>query len=179
MLGRRRRRQAAEQHQPQPEVFQVRERLVDIGDDYWIETTAGRRAFKVDGKALRVRDTFVIRAPDGTEVARMQERMLRVRDTFVIERPGRPDATIKKALISPLRDRWVIEADDVGELKVQGNIVDHEYTIEDEHGHMVAQTSKRWFRVRDTYGVQVEPSADPVLILAATVAIDQMAHERD
>ncbi|HSK90608.1 MAG TPA: LURP-one-related family protein [Euzebyales bacterium] len=174
MFRRRRHREQAEQA---PEVYQIRERLVDIGDDYWIETAQGRRAFKVDGKVLRLRDTFAIQTPDGTEVARLQERMARVRDTFKIERPGKPDATVKKALISPFRDRWVLEADDVGELKVQGNIVDHEYTFETEDGRKVAETSKRWFRVRDTYGVQIDPMLDAALILAATVAIDQMSHD--
>jgi uncharacterized protein YxjI len=171
-----RRRRGVEQAEQAPEIYQMRQRLVDIGDDYWIETDQGRRAYKVDGKVLRVRDTFAIRTPDGTEVARLQERMLRIRDTFQIERPGKPDATVRKALISPLRDRWVVEADDVGEMKVQGNIVDHEYTFETEDGRKIAETSKRWFRVRDTYGVQIDPSADAALILAATVAIDQMSH---
>lgn len=174
MFRRRRDRRAAEQ---EPEVYQVRERLVDIGDDYWIETNHGRPAFKVDGKVLRLRDTFAIRAPDGTELVRMQERPMRLRDTLKIERPGRPDAMVKKALISPLRDRWLVEADDIGELKVHGNVVDHEYRFESEDGRTVAETSKRWFRVRDTYGVQIDPSADAPLILAATVAIDQMSHD--
>jgi len=172
-----RRRRGSGHVEQEPEVYQLRERLVDIGDDYWIETDQGRRAFKVDGKVLRVRDTFAIRTSDGTEVARLQERMLRIRDTYRIERPGKPDATVKKALISPFRDRWVVEADDVGEIKVQGNIVDHEYTFETDDGSKVAETSKRWFRVRDTYGVQIDASADVALILAATVAIDQMSHD--
>jgi uncharacterized protein YxjI len=160
-----------------PEVYQMREKLVSIGDDYWIETNRGRRAFKVDGKALRIRDTFVIRDVDGAEVAKIQARLLRVRDTMKIERSGKPDATIKKAMIAPLRDRWILEADDVSELKIQGNVVDHEYTFERD-GQQVAETSKRWLRLRDTYGVQIQPGQDVVLILAATVAIDHMAGAR-
>jgi uncharacterized protein YxjI len=31
--------------------------------------------------------------------------------------------------------------------------------------------------LRDTYGVQIDPSADGSLILAATVAIDQVSHD--
>jgi uncharacterized protein YxjI len=36
--------------------------------------------------------------------------------------------------------------------------------------------SKRWFRARDTYGVEVAPGQDDVLILAITAVIDTMAH---
>ena len=36
--------------------------------------------------------------------------------------------------------------------------------------------SKRWFRVRDTYGVEVAPGENTVLILAVTAVIDTMAY---
>lgn len=159
------------------QTYRVRERIFDIGDDYWIETADGNRAYKVDGKVLRIRDTFVIEDLDGNEVAHMQARAVSIRDAFTIERPGRPDATVKQALISPFRDRWTIEAGDIGELKVSGNIIDREYTFEDDDGNTVAETSKRWFRIRDTYGVRISRHVDAPLILAATVAIDQMAHD--
>ena len=149
-------------------------KLVSIGNDYWIETSAGRRAFKVDGKALRVRDTFTIKDTEGQVVAQMQERVARVRDTMKIDRPGRPSATIKKAMITPLRDRFVLEADDVGQIAIQGNLVDHEYTFKRDSATL-AEVSKRWVRVRDTYGVSIEPGADVALILAATAAIDSLA----
>lgn len=45
--------------------YQMRERLLAIGDDFWIEDESGCRAYKVDGKAARVRDTFVLRDADG------------------------------------------------------------------------------------------------------------------
>jgi uncharacterized protein YxjI len=168
-----------DQDTDEPEIYQLRERIFDIGDDYWIETDRGRRAYKVDGKVLRIRDTFVIEDPSGDEVAHMQARAISIRDAFRIERPGKPDATVKKALISPFRDRWTLKADDVGEIRVTGDIIDREYTFEDDDGRTIAETSKRWFRVRDTYGVQIASDADAVLILAACVAIDQMAHDDD
>jgi uncharacterized protein YxjI len=38
----------------------------------------------------------------------------------------------------------------------------------------LAEVSKRWFRVRDTYGIEVAPVQDDALIIAITVCIDQM-----
>ncbi len=151
----------------------MREKLVDFGDDYWIETTGGRRAYKVDGKMLRIRDTFKIKDANGQVVAEMQERVARVRDTMKIDRPGMPSATIKKAMITPLRDRFVLEAGDVGEIAIQGNFVQHEYTFE-LNGQQIAEVSKRWLRIRDTYGVEIQPGVNVPLILAATAAIDGM-----
>ena len=37
-----------------------------------------------------------------------------------------------------------------------------------------AEVSKKWFRVADTYGVDIAPGADDILILACTVVIDMM-----
>jgi uncharacterized protein YxjI len=74
-----------------------------------------------------------------------------------------------------LRERWVVKFEDGPDLHVQGNIVDHEYTIERD-GDNVAEISKRWFRVRDTYGVEVAPGENDILILAAVGVIDEMAH---
>jgi uncharacterized protein YxjI len=170
-MGLRRRRRQVEE--PGRRRYVMRERLLDIGDDYWIESDDGERAFKVNGKALRLRDTFVIENAQGQELAKIQERKIRVRDAMTIHLVDRK-AVVKKALIG-LRDRYHVEVDDGSDLKVQGNFVDHEYEIEAD-GDKVAEVSKRWLRARDTYGVEVDPGTDPVLVLAVTVAVDAMSH---
>ena len=154
--------------------YQMREKLMSIGDDYWIEDESGRRAYKVDGKAVRVRDTFVLRDAAGQDVAKIQERKVRVRDTMEIEHAG-GNATVHKAMVG-LRDRFKIDVDGGGDMSAHGNLVDHEYEIERD-GDTVATVSKRWFRVRDTYGVEVADGADEALILAITVCIDSMTHD--
>ena len=156
--------------------YQMRQRLVSIGDDYNIDNDRGEHAFKVDGKALRVRKTLIFEDPQGHELCKIQERMLRVKDTMEIEGPnGENLATVKKALITPIRDRWTVKLGNGPDLDVQGNILDHEYTIE-EGRRKIAEVSKKWFRVADTYGVEIEPGQNDVVILAATVAVDMMAH---
>ena len=154
--------------------YQMREKVFAIGDDFWVETEGGERAFKVDGKALRVRSTFVLERASGEELFKIQEKAVRVRDTMEIERDGDTVATIKKALVSPLRDRFAIDLEDGGDLSAKGNIVDHEYEIERD-GNTIAQISKRWFRVRDTYGIEVAPGENDALIIAIAVCIDEMA----
>jgi uncharacterized protein YxjI len=151
--------------------YQMREKLIAIGDDYWIEDESGRRAYKVNGKAMRVRNTFVLEDAAGNEVAKIQERKLRVRDTVEIERAG-GNATVHKALVG-IRDRFKIDVDGGPGLSAQGNLVDHEYEIEGDSG-LVATVSKRWFRIRDSYGVEIQPEQDEALILAITVCIDDL-----
>jgi uncharacterized protein YxjI len=153
--------------------YQMREKMFAIGDDFWVETGSGERAFKVNGKALRIRDTLVLESPAGEELYTIQEKKLHIRDTMEVERGGKTVATIKKALVTPLRDRYSIEVEGDKDLEAKGNIVDHEFKIERD-GEKVAEVSKRWFRVRDTYGIEVAPGQDDALIVALTVCIDQM-----
>jgi uncharacterized protein YxjI len=156
--------------------YRMRQRLMSIGDDFWIETDSGQRAYKVDGKALRLRKTLIFEDADGQELAKIQQRVARIKDSMEIEdADGHRVAMVKKALISPLRDRWVVKIGDGPDLDVQGNVLDHEYTFTDGRTP-VATVSKKWFRVADTYGVEIAPGQDPVVVLAVTVAVDMMAH---
>jgi uncharacterized protein YxjI len=154
--------------------YRMREKLFAIGDDFWVDTDDDRHAFKVNGKALRIRKTFILENPSGDELVKIQEKKLSIRDKMELERDGERLATIKKALITPLRDRFAIELDDGGELSAKGNIVDHEYKIERD-GDTIAEISKRWFRIRDTYGIEIAPGEDDALILAAAICIDEMS----
>src|SRR6516164_5287322 len=174
MFGRERRQERREERDATR--YQMRQRMISIGDDYTIENDRGERVYRLDGKALRVRKTIKFEDMDGRELYKIQERMLRVRDSMEIEGPdGRRAALVQKAMIDPLRERWEVKIEDGPDWKIQGNIVDHEYTIERD-GHKVAEVSKRWFRLRDSYGVEVLPGQDDVLILASTAVIDTMAH---
>ncbi len=153
--------------------YRMVEKLVSIGDDFYIQNDQGQRAFKVDGKMLRVRDTLIFRDMQGNEVCKIQQRLARIRDSMEIEgTDGRRMAMVHKAMITPLRDRFAVKVDDGPDLEVQGNILAHEYRIGN-----VATVSKKWFRVRDSYGVEVAPGQNDILILAATVCIDQMSHD--
>jgi uncharacterized protein YxjI len=150
----------------------MREKLLSVGDDYWIENDRGERAYKVNGKALRVRRTFVLEDASGDEVAMIRERKLSIRDAVAIERQGDAAATVRKALVG-IRDRFTIDVEHGTDMKAHGNVVDHEYEIERD-GDTVATISKKWFRVRESYGVDVAAGEDAALILAITVAIDSL-----
>ena len=160
--------------QPPPQRYQMREKLMSIGDDFWIENESGDKVYKVDGKAFRIRDTFVLKDGSGNGVATIKEKVLHIRDSMRIE-CGTIEATVHKALIG-IRDRYKIDVEDGQDLTAHGNFVDHEYEIERD-GDTVATISKMWFRVRDTYGVQIAEGENQAFLLAVTVCVDQMARD--
>ncbi len=153
-----------------PRRFRMRERFFDLGEDFTVEDEAGRPAFRVDGKVLALRKTFVLEDLEGRPLATIREPLVSLRDTVVIDRPGRPAATVKRALFSLLRPRFHVELEE-GDLEVVGDIIGHEFTIRGDRGD-VARISRSWFRVRDTYGVEVAPGEDAALMIAIAVALE-------
>jgi uncharacterized protein YxjI len=125
---------------------------------------------------VRVRDTLNFEDAHGNVLCKIQERKLRVKDSMEVEDThGNQVAMVKKKLITPVRDKFTVKTKNGPDLEVKGNILDHQYTI-GEGRDKVAEVSKKWFRVRDSYGVEIDPGQDDIVILAVTVCIDQMAH---
>jgi uncharacterized protein YxjI len=156
----------------------LREDLISIGDDFWIENENGQRVFRVDGKVLRISKTFVFLDMAGNTLCRIKERLLTIKDTMEIEdADGKEMAVVRKALISPLRDRWGVNVRNGPDLDIRGNILDHEYSIT-QGRHKIAEVSRKWFRLTDTYGVEIEEEQNDILILAIAVAMDVMTHDR-
>jgi uncharacterized protein YxjI len=159
--------------------YKIRQKMFSIGDDFWIEDQEGRKVFKVDGKALRLRKTLIFEDMNGDKLCQIQERLLPIKETMEIEGPdGEQMAVVKKALITPLRDKWDVKVKNGPDLDVQGDILDHEYSIK-QGWNKIAEVSKKWFRLTDTYGVEIDSGQNDILILAVAVAIDMMAHDEN
>lgn len=158
--------------------YKIRQNLISIGDDFWIENAEGERIFKVDGKVLRIRKTLVFEDAKGKKLAQIQEKLLAIKDTMVIEdAQGKDLAVVKKALFTPLRDKWTVDVKGGEDLVVQGNILDFEYNITAD-GKKVAEISKKILRLTDTYVVDIAEGQNDILILAVAIAVDMMAHDQ-
>ncbi|MDX3581144.1 LURP-one-related family protein [Streptomyces europaeiscabiei] len=160
--------------------FLVRDRLLGIGDDYWIEDEHGRKAFLVDGKAMRLRDTFELKDTQGHVLIDIRRKMFALRDTMAIERESETLATVRRKRLSLLRNHYRVTMADGTELDVSGKILNREFVIEYD-GELLAHISRRWLRVRETYGLDVvRDDADPALLIAVTVCVINLAEkERD
>lgn len=155
----------------------VRERIFGIGDDYWIEDADGRKVFLVDGKAMRVRDTFELKDAQGRVVVEIRQKLISLRDTMLIERDGEQLAKVKRKRLSLLRNHYRVTLADGTELDVSGKILDREFAV-DYEGELLAQISRRWLTVRDTYGIDiVREDADPSLLIAVAVCVIVLAEK--
>jgi len=107
--------------------YQMRQKILSIGDDYWIENAEGHRVYRVNGKALRLRHTLDLEDAEGAKLCRVQTRVMHIRDTMDIEGPGGERlARVHKALITPLRERWKVDVEAGSDMQIHGNVVDHD-----------------------------------------------------
>lgn len=155
--------------------YVVREKMVAIGDDYWIEDEDGRRAFYVDGKVLRVRETLELQDPSGAVVAVIRKKLVSVRDAMTIERDGAVLVTVRKKRLALLHEAYRAELATGEELEIRGDLIGKEFDIE-YAGERLARVSRTWFSLRDAYAVDVErPDADAGLLLAVAICTDRLS----
>ena len=154
--------------------YLVRDKIFAIGDDYWIETEDGRQAFLADGKALRLRDTLELKDPSGRVLITLREKMFSLRDAMTIERDDQMLATVRRKRLSLLRNHYRVSLVEGSELDVTGRILDREFTVEYD-GELLAHVSRKWFRVRETYAVNVvREDADAALLIAVVICVIRM-----
>jgi uncharacterized protein YxjI len=156
--------------------YLIQERIFSFTADFWIEDEAGNRVFYVDGRALSLRETFELRDADGELRALIRKKLFAMRDTMNIEDAGGVLATVRPAFFSPFKHRYEIDLADGTRLEAVGNFADKDWEITAGDGRVVGRISRRWFRIRDTYGVEVEPGEDDALVIAIAVCIDRI-HE--
>ena len=157
--------------------YAVQEKLFSVGDDFWITDEQGGKAFLVDGKVLRLRQTLEIQDPGGRVLVTVRKKLVTMHETMEIEQDGTLVGTVRKALVSPLHHRSVVDLADGSQLEAVGNVLDKEFEIT-AGNQVLARISRAWFRIRDTYGVDVAPGQDDVLFLAIAAALDRI-HDDD
>jgi uncharacterized protein YxjI len=158
--------------------YLVRERLFHIKDDFWVTDADGNRAFFVNAKVLSLRHTLELEDASGRRVASIKHKLVTFTDAMEIEDDGGVIATVHRSVFSPLHHRAAIDLARGGRLEAVGNILDKDFEIRDGH-RVLARVSRAWFRVRDTYGVDVAPGEDDALMICIAVCLDRIHAEEE
>jgi uncharacterized protein YxjI len=156
--------------------YVMKQKLIALGDDFKIQDENGNDAFLVDGKVLSFGDKLVFKDMAGHELARIEQKLLAWGPTYEIYRGGERVGTVKKSLFSLLHCTFSVDVPGPDDLEARGDFLDHEYTFT-RRGEPVAHVSKRWFAWRDTYGIEIAPGEDDVLLLACAVVVDMACHK--
>ena len=156
--------------------YQMRQKIWCWGDDFAICDADGSQAYYVDGRQWSIGDKLSFQDAQRREIAFISQRLLSWGKTYDITAGGRHVAQVRKHLFTLLRCKFTIDVPGPDDLEAAGSLLDLEYTFR-RGNRAVAEVSKRWFSISDSYGVQInDPETDDVLILASAVVIDLCCH---
>jgi uncharacterized protein YxjI len=148
--------------------------LAALGADFLVLTDAGEHVFRISGRAMSDDDTIRIEDMQGHVLceasAHLARKQVRV---AIVDGAGNEIGSVLRQPVSPLRDRFEIQLHDGLMLAVDGNITTHEFSIVGPPGR-VAEISKKWFRARGSYGIEVAPGQTDALLLTTVIVMDLM-----
>lgn len=154
--------------------YVMKQKLFSWADDFAIKDEAGNDVFLVDGKAFSLMKQFSFQDMTGKELAAIK-REFSLGATYDIYKGEHLWAVVHKELFTFFNCTFTVDVPGPNDLEAQGDFLDHRYVFT-RNGSQVAEVSKQWFTLGDTYGVQIAQGEDDVLILASTVVIDMACH---
>ncbi len=152
--------------------YTLQHKLFSIGGDSMIKDQSGRDVLFVDGAAIALSRRLVIKDMQGHEVAEINKTIISLTPTFDIHVKNGVSARVSMKLLS-LTDRLKIDVPGPDDLEARGDLFHHEYRIY-RSGREVAQVSKAWIALTDSYGIDVADDQDQVLLLSCAVVIDEI-----
>jgi uncharacterized protein YxjI len=155
----------------------IREKIFHLGEDSAITDESGQPVFQVDGKVFSLHNTLLVRDLEGNEVARVERELIALTPTYHITMHGQDIAEVRKNIFSPFIERFTIDIPGPGDMTIEGSLFEHEYTIRREES-VVATVSKAWLSLAETYGVDIAPGENDLLILTSVLALD-LAEDRE
>lgn len=159
--------------------FILKERIFSLRESYYIRTEQGENFLEVNGRLISLRDKLTLRNAQGNVMATLTKHLIALRPTYTIVRPDQPDATVKKDFINILHEGFSVDmAGGLPDLRIQGDIFEHNYTIM-RQGVAVAEVAKKWISLRDSYIVDIAEGEDAVLLLACAIVVDRITHEEE
>jgi len=157
--------------------YRLKERNISLRDKYKIENEEGDTVYEIKGKWWSWGDKLTVKNQEGVTCLMIDQKQLALRPKYSILRNEEKVAEVSKK-ISLFKQKLEIEFEDGKEYAVKGNFLDREFEFKDGQ-KTIAEVSKKWLSLSDTYGVRIAEGEDAEVILAAVVIIDLMLQEEE
>ncbi len=157
--------------------FTLKNNWISIGGDSTIKDEHGRDLYQVDGAAISIGRRLTIKDLKGHELATIQQALIAFTPTFDIRVKGGTSAKVSMKILT-ITDRLKIDVPGWDDLEARGDLFHHEYSIY-RGGRKLAQVSKAWIAMTDSYGIEIEEDEDVILLLSCAVVIDEILEMKE
>ena len=157
--------------------YRLHQNLGSISDAVTVQTDQGNAAFQFEIAQRELEDVLVLRDMAGSVRCLLHGHLSTLTvGTDILSGDGRRLAHVTRTPVSAVRDRFEVDTESGGFWLVIGDVGNREFTLDSPKGK-IAEVSRRWFKLPNTFGVEVAPGQDDALVLAVTTAIDQLTHD--
>jgi uncharacterized protein YxjI len=141
-----------------------------------VRNDRGRAAFAIDCGMQLIADVVRVRTLAGDAACMIQgSALLSGASVAIVDPDQNMLAAIERVELSPVRDCFAVHRGADASWRVSGRVTDYEYQLW-EHDLEIAAISRRWFRARDSFGVQVAAGQPDLLVVTVAVCLDLMLH---
>lgn len=154
----------------------MQQKMVSIGNDFWIKDQNGQNVFFVDGYGFSFGKRFSFQTSMKQELYDVRQKLGRLAPTFYIYKNKEVVAKVHRSLFAFRNVFYLKLNNDLRKVKIVGKLIEHNYRfIED--GKTVCSVDKKWLRNTDTYSIDINTNIQPAIILSAAVVIDLICHD--
>ncbi|MEG1795297.1 MAG: LURP-one-related family protein [Clostridium sp.] len=154
----------------------INQKIFTFGDDFTIRDYTEREVFFVKGKVFAIGDKLKMYDIHGQEVVNIRQKVMAFMPEYYIDLFGQEVARVKKQF-TLFTQKFDIDST-LGTYEICGNILAHNFIIY-KNGVQVAETSKKWLAIRDSYTVDISENENHAFILALCIVIDQVLHDQN
>jgi len=155
--------------------FQVKQKILSIGDNFIIQDQNGHPHYQVSGQVFSFGDKLSLEDLNGHELFYIEQKLMRLMPEYYLYKKGQTMAICKKRF-TLFGSKFDIESQ-YGNFEINGYPLNYTYEIIKD-GKIVATVDKQLFSFSDTYGVEINESEDYAFILSLIIIIDQVVHEK-
>lgn len=156
--------------------YVINQKIFAFGDDFSIKDYTEREVYFVKGKVFSIGDKLKLYDCQGQEVINIRQKVFAFLPEYYIDLYGQEVARVKKQF-TLFSQKFDIDST-LGTFEVCGNIFAHNFEIY-KNGTIVAEVSKKWLAIRDSYTVDIDESENHAFILALCIVIDQVLHDNN
>ncbi|MGN6367926.1 MAG: LURP-one-related/scramblase family protein [Phycisphaerae bacterium] len=161
--------------------YLLKQKMWSLGHDYTITDENGAVAFVVKGKVFSWGDKLSLMDGAGNEVVYIEQKVLSWGPTYQLYSGGELAAVVKEELFTFFHTAFDVDAAPIGpsgnDMVATGDVMSWNYSFA-RGGREVARVSTKFFRMTDTYGVEIAEGEDAGLVLAAAIIIDRCAQRK-
>ncbi len=150
--------------------YQLNEKLLAITNSFKIKDEAGNLAYQVVGKFFAIGHNLSFESADGTQLAQIKQRLITIFPKYEVYLGDKHFATITKEFTF-FKDKFTLDVPGPNDYVIKGSFLDYEYQFH-RGGKVVAEVSRKFWSITDSYGVDIVDGEDDVSILATVVVVD-------